>query len=289
MNTRQQHALFNRYPLDGTVMIGGQSASTPYHIYDGSILFIGGTCDATAARRLLEGEQLTPILDQQGRALMAVWLCDFTQGNLGAHHELQISLFASFLPVAPVPAHPFAIQRLLMLNADAMMICHGLWNSTPLVVDYNRQHLGLDAHLSESQYERLSAPARWRFSVCDSDSGAALVEGEVGVVTQQDGRVLLHLSQHLGLRGLWRMVRDPFVQVRVVNTVGLPLPENQIARTFTKNDGQVIRRFDGASDRLTIQHPAYTTLQFHPDFVQHGSGVRFVYLHPVPLSTLNTR
>jgi hypothetical protein len=281
MGSRQQHPLFMRYPLDGKVTVGGQDVPTPYHIYDGSILFIGGTCDAVAARRLLEGERLTPILDQQGRALMAVWVCDFTQASLGAHHELQISLFASFQPQKPIPAHPFAIYRLLTLNPAAMMVCHGLWNNTPLVVDYNCEHLGLDAHLSESQYERAAADSRWRFSVRDADSGAAVAEGDVHEPVKQDGRVLWGVMRYLGLQGFWQSARSPFVQVPVVNTVNNRLPENQIARTFTKNDRQVIRLLDAQKDRLTIQHSAYALLNFRPDFIQHGAGVRFVYLRPV--------
>jgi hypothetical protein len=39
----------------------------------------------------------------------------------------------------------------------------------------------------------------------------------------------------------------------------------------------------GAADRLTIYAPQYAALGFQPLFVQHNSGIRFVYLRPQKL------
>ncbi len=64
-----------------------------------------------AAAALLTQEGLTPLLDTQGRALAVIWICDFVKANLGAHHELQISLFATPVAGAKLPAHPFAFFR----------------------------------------------------------------------------------------------------------------------------------------------------------------------------------
>ncbi len=284
MAARQQHRLFEQYPLTGSAVVDGQQVSTPYHIYDGSIVFMGGTADATAARHLLRDERLTPILDTQGNALMALWLCDFTEANLGAHHELQISLFAAYTPQPAVPAHPFAIYRLLSLNPATMMVCHGLWNNTALVVNYNREVLGLDARLSASQIETLPTPRRRRFRVSDAANGQAIAEGELHEPGQQNARTLWELSAHLGLKGLLNMTRNPFIHVPVINTVNERLADNQIAHTYTRADRQIIRRFDPAADRLSIQHETYAPLRFRPSFVQHGYGVRFVYLLPQPFS-----
>ncbi|MBK8023713.1 MAG: hypothetical protein IPK19_20320 [Chloroflexi bacterium] len=274
---RQQHPLFQQYPLDGQVTIGGETLSTPYHIYDGSILFIGGTANARAASDLLAGEQLMPLLDSDGKALMAVWVCDFTEANLGQHHELQISIFASFSPVPPVTAHPFAIYRALILNPAAMMICHGLWNNTERVVRYNREHLLLDARLSRRQIDRTAAS--WRFQVEDAERGQRVAEGELTVPGRQPPQALMAMAGHLGLRGMMQSMRAPFIHVPVVNTRAAGSAANRIAHTYTKADKQVIRTF-GPGDRLTIHDPRYAALRFEPAFVQHNDGVRFVYLRP---------
>lgn len=71
---------------------------------------------------------------------MAVWMCDFTDANLGPHHELQISLFATSRPIPRLKPHPFAIFRALTMIAEARMVCHGLWNNTHRVVRYNAEH-----------------------------------------------------------------------------------------------------------------------------------------------------
>lgn len=276
--SRSQHPLFERYPQDGMVVIDGQSVPTPYHIYDGSMAFIGGWADATVAQHLLEGQSLTPILDQAGRALMAVWLCDFTEASLGPHHELQISLFASFQPQVPVDAHPLAIYQLLALNPATMMVCHGLWNNTNLVVNYNREHLGLDAHLSESQINYTDGHMQAR--VRDATSQQQLIESSLAATATSQSRLMWQMTQQLGLAGLFQMMRSPFVQVPVVNTITEHLPQNRIARTYTRNDRQSIRYVDPTTDKLIIHHPLYRSLQFQPNFVQFGSGVRFVYLCP---------
>lgn len=279
MSSRHEHPLFGTHPLTGTaVLSSGETVSTPYHIYDGTILLVGGTADAGAARHLLRREHLTPLLDTAGRALMAVWVCDFTDAHLGAHHELQLSIFAAYRPLPPVRAHRFAIYRLLSVEPATMMICHGLWNSTPLVVTYNREVLGLDARLSVSELDL----AAGRFRVKDAASGQPIAAGELPAPHHQPGADLRQMVSHVGLRGMLRQMRSPFVQVPVVNPITDHLPENWIARTYTKTDRQLIRSFDTARDRLTITHPEYAPLDFQPMFVQHGFGVRFVYHCPQP-------
>lgn len=281
---RSDHPLFARYPLDGTVEVDGELQATPYHIYNGEIMLIGGTADAAAAADLLHGEQLTPILDSSGNALMAMWVCDFTEANLGPHHELQISLFASVQPQPPAPRHPFAIHRLLMLNPSACMVCHGLWNNTAKVVRYNQQHLGLDAHLCSSHIDHDMAQKRWTFQVVDAESRRPAAEGSLRLQRRQPLAALWSMLQHLGAQGLVQARRAPFIHVPVVNTRSLYAGDNLVAHTYTRSDRQVIRRYEGA-DRLIIHDQRYAGLKFSPDFVQHSEGVRFVYLRPQPLTT----
>lgn len=280
MSTRQQHALFKRYPLDSTLTLDGQQVTSPYHIYDGSILFIGGTADLAAARALLKNERLTPLTDTDGRAFMAMWVCDFTEANLGAHHELQLSIFAAYRPQPPVTAHPFAIYRFLMLNPEVRMICHGLWNNTALVVNYNREHLCLDAQLSTSRIE--ITRDQQQFQVQAVQQNMPVAEGTLRIPKGQDRADVFQMLGHIGFGGMLRLMRSPFVHVPVVNTVSQWGSTNQIAHTYTQTDHQISRRFNPAVDSITIHHPTYARLNFKPDFVQHGNGVHFVYLRPQP-------
>lgn len=95
----------------------GQAQGLPLHkamkllIYDGSMVFLGGTADAAVVSALLSNERLVPLLEANDRALTAVWVCDFTKANLGPHHELQLSLFATFRPLQRLNPHPFTIFR----------------------------------------------------------------------------------------------------------------------------------------------------------------------------------
>lgn len=279
---RSDHPLFTRYPLDRTVTIDGEELSSPYHIYDGELLLIGGRTDAQVAAELLAGERLAPVLDSAGDALMALWVADFTEANLGPHHELQISLFATLEPQPPVERHPFAIHRLLVLNSAVLMVCHGLWNNTPRVFRYNQSHLGLDAHLSASRIEHEAKTARLVFAVDDAASGQPVAAGSVAVRARQSPAALWQMTRHLGWGGMAQAARQPFVQVPVVNTRSDHAAGNAVAHTYTRSDRQVIRRF-GEGDRVVVSHPRYAPLNFRPDFVQHSGGVRFVYLRPQPL------
>lgn len=275
---RQQHNLFTQYPLDREIVLDGETLTSPYHIYDGTILFIGGRANAETAKALLAKESLTPILDSDGNALIALWICDFTEANLGPHHELQFSIFASFQPQAPVQAHPFAIFRLLTLNPQTMMVCHGLWNNTEHVVRYNQAHLGLDARVCTSHFDH-TTPQQWRFQFEDRENAQALLSGEIALPSQQSPALLWQMSRHLGFGGMLKTLRQPFIHVPVVNTRSAYADANQIAHTYTHSDTQKIFRFDEAQ-KLTVQAPHYQALQFRPDFVQYNTGVRFVYSRP---------
>ena len=303
---RSDHPLFAEYPLDAVVPVDGEDCTSPYHIYNGDLVLIGGRADAAAAADLLAGERLAPMLDSAGNALMAVWLADFTEANLGPHHELQISLFAALTPQPPTPQHPFAIHRLLLLEPDAYMVCHGLWNSTQRVVRYNQSHLCLDARLSNSRIDRddrrgmrsaeqtmrsrhdsatadlMPIPPQWNFQVSDALSGQAVAEGSLALPNRQPLSVSWAMLRHLGMAGMMQSARQPFIHVPVVNTKSAYADDNYVAHTYTRSDRQIIRRREKA-DAVSIRHQRYAPLNFQPDFVQHSAGVRFVYLRPQPL------
>ncbi len=221
-------------------------------------------------------ERLVPLLDANDRALMAVWVCDFTKANLGPHHELQISLFATFRPIQRLKPHPFTVFRTLLVIPETRMVCHGLWNSTHRVVRYNAEHLGLNAHFSFSGIEQTRG--RWLFRFED-EAGGMIAEGDLGVTTRQSPAVMWQMLRSIGVYGLMQSARSPFNHVSVVNTRSQFADANLVAHTYMQSNKQVIRYVD-SQDRLVISHPLYTSLGFAPDFVQQIDGVQFVYLRP---------
>jgi len=122
-----EHALFKQFPLNGTETISTGPVPTPYHIYDGYGAFIGGTADLAAVQRLLQPEQVLPVQTVEGRALMGLWICDFTDASLGPHHELQCSLFVSRQPIHDIASHPLALLAAMLTRPEMQMMCHGLW------------------------------------------------------------------------------------------------------------------------------------------------------------------
>lgn len=273
---RSEHPLFERFPLDAHVQVGGEKLTSPYHVYDGTLLLVGGTADAAQAAALLAPSGLVPVCDSAGRALAAVWVGDFTEASLGPHHEVQISLLASVRPVLALDAHPLALLKALLTRSEVRMVCHGLWNSTHRVVRYNAEHLGLDARYGSGLLTR--SRGRWRFAFADV-SEQPVLEGELACVARTSAALGWQLTRCLSWRGLWRSLRDPVVQVPVLNTLGPHATALEVAHTYTRADHQALRLANPA-DRLHIQAAPYAALDFTPAFVQQMDGLRFVYLRP---------
>lgn len=270
--------LFKDHPLDGHVTVAGEVLTTPYQVYDGLMFLIGGTVQADAAHDLLSRDGLAPLLDDGGRALAAVWVCDFTDANLGPHHELQISLFAASDPIRPIKAHPFAVLDALATVPGAWMVCHGLWNSTQRVVRYNCEHLCLNAGFSPSEFRQSNGQFAFRFP---DAAGNLIAEGAFRIAHRQSFRALWQMIRHLGIGEMIRSARLPYLRIPVVNTRSAFAERNLVADTFSRGEKQIIRRFD-SRDRLAITHPVYAPLGFQPDFIHQTEGVGFVYLRPRP-------
>ena len=275
MDPRTQ-PLFQRYPLTGRATLSTGEAPTPYHIYRGYGVFVGGTADLGAAQRLLAGEHVQPVQTAEGRALMGVWVCDFTEASLGPHHELQFSLFVARGQVTGLPAHPLGLLPVMLGRPDVPMLCHGLWNNTPVVVAYNREVLSLNARLTHSTITR--APHRVSFDFREAEGGAPLLTGAVGL--EAAPRANWDLARLMGFGPLLRISRQPWVIMQVVNPLGVRLAANGVAQAFTKNDQIRLRYFDPARDTLQIHAAPYTGLGFTPHFVQFMDGFKFVYLEP---------
>jgi hypothetical protein len=282
---RGKQDLFRRFPLDGSVTIAGEELTTPYHVNNGTMLCLGGTVDRSVAADLLAREELTPLSDTQGRALAAIWVCDFADANLGAHHELQISLFATPRSSPPLPADPFAFFRALATRSDLLMVCHGLWNNTERVVRYNAEHLLLNARLTQSKvrFER----SRWAFEFRDVQ-GALIAEGAVRASHAQPPGPSWQIARQMGLRAMLRLIRSPIANIAVVNTRRLEDDCNYMCQTYTACARPFIRPA-GPEDRISIEHPIYRRLDFSIGFVQQLNDVGFIFLRPSRLAPQEQR
>lgn len=274
----REHQLFKRYPLTGTAVLTAGTVPTPYHIYDGYGLFMGGTADLAAVQRLLQPETVIPLQTVAGQAVMGIWLCDFTDASLGPHHELQFSIFVTRQPAAPLAAHPLALLSAMLTRPDMQMLCHGLWNNTPTVVAYNRELLSLNAKLSTST---LACDAQQlTFAVADAASGASILQGTVATPQQLSWRASVGLLGQLGFGPALRSNRQPWLSMAVVNPLGVGLAQNAVAQAMTKNAVNNVRYFNPAIDSLTFGDTPYRDLAFSPLFAQYMSGFKFVYLQP---------
>ncbi len=278
MNKTEQ-PLFQQFPLTGTATITTGAVPTPYQIYDGYGAFVAGTADLAAVQRLLQPETVLPIQNREGRALMGIWLCDFTEASLGAHHELQFSIFVSRQPLPPLGAQPLSLLAAMLTHPAIEMLCHGLWNNRPTVVAYNRERLSLNAKLAQSQIRR--DPQQMRVEVNDAAGNASLLTGTLHKPGRTSLRATLALAGQLGWRKTMQVNQQPWVEMKVVNPVGVDLSRNAVAQAMNKNATNTIRYFAPANDSLTIHQSPYSALDFRPQVVQHMSGFKFVYLNPV--------
>jgi hypothetical protein len=280
---RSGHPLFRAFPRTGEAHTSRGPLPTPYHIYDGYGVFIGGVADFAAVQQLLAHEEVTPVRTTTGQALMGLWLCDFSEANLGPHHELQFSIFVARQPITDLPSHPLALLKIMLTRPDVQMLCHGLWNNTADVVTYNRELLSLNARLSSSTLVRNRQVLT--FAVQDAETDAPLCRGALSHPMQASLVATWQFVQQLGFVQSWQATQRSWISMGVVNPVGVVLPHNAVAQAHTKNDANRIRLFRADDDVLTIQHPTYAALDFQPHFVQHMDGFKFVYLMPAPEQT----
>ncbi len=277
MSPRDIH-LFKQYPLNGRVTLSTGEAPTPYHIYDGYGLFIGGVADLAAVRRLLAPEGVVPVITTDGHALMGIWICDFTEASLGAHTELQFAIAVTRSVVAPIEPHPLNILTLMLTRPEVGLLCHGLWNDTPVVVAYNREYLSLNARQTDSRLVRSADALAFNFNV--HASGQKILSGAVQQPQRASWRAGWSLAARLGFKSTMALRQQPWISMSVLNPVGVVLDRNGTSRTFTSNATTVLRYFDRRTDRLDFGDTPYRALNFTPQLVQYMDGFKFVYLQP---------
>jgi hypothetical protein len=207
---------------------------------------------------------------------MAVWIGDFTKANLDAHHELQISLFASFTKPLKIDSNNFSIFNLLITKPDFRMVCHGLWNNTKRVVDYNKEYLKLNAFLTKSTIEKIGN--KEKFSFCDED-GNTIINGELEIVNKQSPIIMWKVLKSMGFEGIKKAISSKFISIKVVNTKNPFSDKNLVASTYTDNSNPFIRYFSH-NDKLEINNPFYKALNFSPEIIEQVNNVKMVYLRP---------
>lgn len=271
--------LFKRHPLIGEIRTSSGPMPVPYHVYDGRVLLIGGTAELGAVNDLVQNEQLTPVRDTEGRALAAIWVCDFSDASLGPHLELQISIFVKREAMQPVSAHPLAIHRALLTEEGIGMFCHGLWNDTNTAVVYNREILGLPARVADATVGH-DAAGITSFSFKLASTGRKVITGKIPDTLSQPADVQRMLTGAIGLKGVAKLLRQREMHVQVINPISKIIPLNCAADTYTSSQRQVLRLYNPEQDMIAIEDEAYQPFGFWPTFVQQMEGFKFVYLNP---------
>lgn len=274
------HFLFQKFPIQKEETISIGKVPVPYHIYNGLALFIGGSANYDAVAQLLQQEDLVPIKTRDNRAVVGIWIADFTEASLNPHHELQFSIFVTKSAIEPLDNHPFAAMY-AMLNPEIKMMCHGLWNNTDTVVAYNRELLGLNALKSESKIQKINN--RVAFSISEAHTQAPILAGSVGL--QPSLSATFSFMSGLGWRQSLKLMRAPYLGMDVVNPKSPTFSENMLAKAFAYSSKNTLHYFL-SSDKLYIQHPIYQFIDFQPKMIERMNDFKFVYLHPEKWNTL---
>jgi len=237
-------------------------------------LFIGGTANLNTVKEFIKNEDLVPVKTDDDKAIMGIWVANFSEANLNPHHELQFSIFASHTVIPSFPRHPFNAIYALM-GQDVKMICHGLWNNTPNVVAYNREVLSLNALRTDSEIRKTQNKIEFVFN--ENITQKPIISGSIKNTASFSAA--LSLMSRLGIKKTLRTILAPWTSMDIVNTKGVFLNKNKAAKAFAKSDVTVFRFFD-STDEIKVEHPIYKSLNFTPQVVQYMNGCKFVYLQP---------
>lgn len=278
---RLKHTIFQHYTASGNITAWYGVVPTPYRAYNGYGVLIGGTCDPTAARKLVRNEQMVPALTEDRRALVALWICDYTDASLGGHTQLQFSMFMAPKPISNILAHPFSLVQAMHDRNEFYMMAHGLWNNTEKAASYNNEVLALPARLAESTITRL--PKRFDFSFRarnGSGENALICNGSL----KDNGRApvadQLEYFRLVGYTRARELQQLPFRNLNAINPVGGAFARNEPTEVALTNDREWLRMWDPKADHISMEDPLYADLDLQFDFVQRFDGMRFVYTTP---------
>src|SRR5262249_52845383 len=153
---------------------------------------------------------------------MGIWVCNFTDANLGPHHELQFSFFTSRGEIE-TSSHRLNLLK-LMMNPEIQMLCHGLWNSTAEAVAYNRELLSLNSRIAKS---RIKNDANlFEFEIEDGSNGEPVLSGRLANLNKPTFGASWDLLMRLGFMRIWKIARQPWVNLQILNPTGVVLGQN---------------------------------------------------------------
>jgi hypothetical protein len=160
------------------------------------------------------------------------------------------------------------------------MLCHGLWNDRKQVIAYNNEHLGLRAILGKGEIIRDLEGGRKSFHFAEAESGDVVLRGQVKELARSEGKAGWSLMRHLGLTKTFKFTAKPWIRAKVINRRGDVFRDNRAANTFIASEKVVLQHFDPETDSLEFGDGRYRGLNFTPQFVEHFSDIKFVYLNP---------
>ncbi len=267
-------------PLIGQVKLSTGTVSTPYRVSDGNCLIIGGTADLFAVKERLKGQAVYPIETKDGKALMLVWVCDFQEADLGPHVELQFSILVSRSPLTALKPHPFGIIKLIANEPKVGLYVDQIWNDTKPVIAYNNEYLGLNAQLCNGAISRDEEKGIKKFIFTDLDSGKTLLEGQVSEDKKNLSQTNIKLIRLMGIKNAFKFATRFWIKAKSINPIGDVHPENLAAETYLHAESVVVQSFDPNLDDLKIGDRTVNKLGFEPQFLEHLSKIKFVYLDP---------
>jgi hypothetical protein len=292
-NNNKNHVLFKQHPLNSTVKLSnGDLVTVPYHIYDGNAMFIVGTADLRCVQQLLStvntaNQLYEPVITMDNRAIVVIWLMDYSEANIGPHRELQISFLVTDKRVSQQiridTKNEFSFIQ-IMSHPEVKLFCHGLWLSTSIAKEYNEEILGHTANLAHCDMNGFISTSRDKnFRFIDRVTGQLILKGSS---VNRYASIFQYLAMPyklicgLGLINVAKLSMDPTITVQVINS------SLTTAISFTQTTMQTARRFNNKLDYVRFEEAnschsrAYAQMDFEGAYVQHMNNFKFVYLNP---------
>lgn len=265
--THPAKSIFRTYPSYGAATLrAGSIVTVPYHNYDGDALIAWGSADAKWVANALQGPWV-PLLDQRGRAQMAVWMVHYKDTCLNPYKEFIIVfsvVHEDRQEGVPVVRYPHQ-QLQLFEDKKANPYIYKLWLDETLPVDYGRELLGCDKYYEPGMKLEFNPKAK----TVDFECSHATDERNPGEATglMIRGKLALaeegHLSSLVGAFGLGRtlgMASGVSGSWHVVNPAGV------MARPDTE-------RFNPVWGFLFETSPKFTTAK-KEDEIEYGGELK---------------
>jgi len=279
-NLNNSQDLFQQYPLHDLRKIPGGNAPVPYHVYNGTALFIGGTANLKRVRALLARDNLEPVQTARGEALISLWVCNFTRSSLGPHKTLQASISVALETLPPVEPQPLALLATMLTMPQVGIYCQRTWTDKARVAFYQSELLGLDVHPAQGEFSQDPDERSVDFEFWDVSNGETLLSARVRERAYTTPRPALALLRRLGLSGFLQVSRQPRFSLRTVAPCGAGTLSERVSLIYWYRQRAVTQFFNPSSDRLFLNNSVYPDVEFRPQFIERLEGFKMVYLLP---------